>query len=190
MDSIYNTRKLVKGNKGLSKKQKDSICNEMKDYILDRNYGYIKTRLIKDVVYERDKKKCLQMKTSIRIFGAYYNKNGAAFDKNRKEDVYIECLLMILSKIVSIFNDDVYVIYDVTYDELGKSDFDKRLKQTVMSRLPVIGNNIQPGKSNSTKEIQVADVLVGCMRRSLNNQDLENYNLIKDRTVLLEANLP
>lgn len=188
MDSIYRTRKFVKNKKGLTRKQINLICNEMKEYQLNRNYRDIKTHLIKSVLYGGDNKKCKQI-TSIKIFGAYYKKNGVLFNQNTKEDVYIECILSLLSNVVSTFNNDVYVVYDVTYDEFGKSDFDKRLKAAVTSKLSKI-ENIKPGKSNIIKEIQVADIFAGCIRRSLSNQDMENFTLIKDITTLSEVKLP
>ncbi|WP_153802156.1 hypothetical protein [Thermanaerosceptrum fracticalcis] len=71
----------------------------------------------------------------------------------------------------------------------GGTDFEGGVRQYICNRFPNI-KMIQPGKSNEVKELQAADVCIGCMRRSLNNEDMDNFSHLMQISIFAEVIMP
>lgn len=84
--------------------------------------------------------------------------------------------------------EGIELMYDITYDEFGEGDFENQLRHHIQSQFPSI-KVILPGKSNEVKELQAADVCIGCMRRSLNDEDIENFSHLKQISVFAQVEL-
>lgn len=195
LDGIYETRRYIKNKKGLSDRQKSRLLNELKDHILHSSFEEIKTNFIKNIVYEktREKKngKGLQVRDYVRSFCAFYRKKyGEYFNQERKEDVYIACLEKVIEALEPFVTsqEGIELVYDITYDEFGEGDFENQLRHHIQSQFPNI-KVILPGKSNEVKELQAADVCIGCMRRSLNDEDIENFSHLKQISVFAQVEL-
>ncbi len=198
LDGIFDTRRYVKSKKGLSEKQKSKILNELKDFVLNGSFEDIKAHFIRSIILRRiksrnkDKDGTWQKRECVRIFGIYYvKKDGEYFNQKRKEDVYKACIMKTL-EILEPFSGEmggIELVYDITYDQFGDSTFENLLKSEVKNRYPCV-SDIRPGKSNEVKELQAADVCIGCVRRSINNEDLENFAVLEESAIIKEVDLP
>ncbi|NPV26746.1 MAG: DUF3800 domain-containing protein [Firmicutes bacterium] len=196
LDGIYETRRYIRNKKGLSEKQKSMLLNELKDYVLHSSYEEIKANFIKNIVYETPKKNSkgaeLKIRDYLRAICVYYRKQcGEYFNQNRKEEVYIACLEKVIEVLepFAASQDGIGLVYDIIYDEFGGADFERELRQHLQTRFPNI-KIIVPGKSNEVKELQAADVCIGCMRRSLSNEDMDNFSKLKQFSLFAEVKVP
>jgi hypothetical protein len=196
IDGIYETRRYIKNKKGLSQKQKSRLLNELKEYILHTSFEGIKEIFIKNIVYEKARKSSkdneMRVKDSVKSLCAFYRKQyGEYFNQERKEEVYTACLEKIIEALEPFASsqDGIGLVYDVTYDEFGGTEFEKGLNQYLQNRFPSI-KTIVPGKSNEVKELQAADLCIGCMRRSLNNEDMDNFSHLKHISLFSEVKVP
>lgn len=176
------------------------LLNELKDYVLHSSYEEIKANFIMNIVYETPKKNSkgaeLKIRDYLRAICVYYRKQcGEYFNQNRKEEVYIACLEKVIEVLEPFAASQdgiglVYdIIYDIIYDEFGGADFERELRQHLQTRFPNI-KIIVPGKSNEVKELQAADVCIGCMRRSLSNEDMDNFSKLKQISLFAEVKVP
>lgn len=193
-DAIYDTRRTVKSKKGLSQHLKESILCEMKDHVLNGPFASIKADFIRNLSFKRIKSKnkqkngALIKRDTIQFYAAIYTKDTSSFKQYTKEDVYINAVLAILEHLVNHNQtNQVQILYDMVYDEFGKNDFDKRLKTAIEQNFNCV-KTITPGKSNEIKELQAADICIGCIRRSHLGEDLDNFSIIQDRTTIIHIN--
>lgn len=196
-DGIFDTRRYVKNKKGLSEKQKSKILNELKDFVLNGSFEDIKAHFIRSITLEKiksrnkDKDGTWQRRECIRVFGIYYTKkDGEYFNQKRKEDVYKACIMKAL-EILEPFCEEmggIELVYDITYDQFGDSTFGDHLKNEAKNRYPCV-SDIRPGKSNEIKELQAADICIGCVRRSFNKEDLENFSVLQESAIIAEVDI-
>lgn len=190
LDSIYDTRKYIKKAKGIPEKQKQKILNELKDHYFTKNLLHIKTHLLKNLVHNKDKKNgsySEKIKENIKFICAYYKKKkNEDFNQQRKEEIYLKCFLKVLEEANNI-QKEMVVIYDnlgysITYDEIGsdKQMFHEKINTTIREKCSNIVE-IGAGKSYAIKQLQAADICIGCLRRHLNNEELDdgNFQIIK-----------
>jgi hypothetical protein len=189
LDAIFDTRRFIKSKKGLSDKTKQKLLNELKDYYLNSSFEDIKTEFLKNILYAKIKSKnkaksnTVTFKNNIKIICAYYQKIDLEyFNQQRKEDVYIKCVLEILNQVNGL-DAEVQLIYDMVYDELGDKSFRKKLEDRIKEQHSNV-NLIRAGKSNEIKELQAADICIGCVRRNLNGENLDNYSIIAPSVIL------
>lgn len=198
LDGIFETRRYIKSKKGLSQKQKSQLLNELKDFVLNGSFEDIKSHFIRNIVFEKVKSTSKEKNGNWyrreynKIFCLYYRKKqGEYFNQKRKEDVYKSCVMKVLEVLEPFGRDlgSVKLIYDITYDQFGEGSFGDQLKAAVKERVSYV-TDIRPGKSNEVKELQAADVCIGCMRRSFHKEDLDNFEVLKDSTIMIEVDLP
>lgn len=190
-NAIYKTRKYVKSKKRLSKRLKEKILNEMKYYFLE-NEGFhdIKTELIQNIIYKNAKKHEQSNSYETRFISCFYVKRDyECFNQHRKQKVYLACLLKILNVIDNIDNNETKQEYHLIYDEIGSKQFQEEIKQAVKEKYGQ-AITIGPGKSNEIKELQVADICAGCFRRKVSGEDADEFELLKDYTIIVRTELP
>ncbi|MDQ2085170.1 DUF3800 domain-containing protein [Herbivorax sp. ANBcel31] len=190
LDGIYRTRKYVKNKKGLTKSIRQKILNEMKDHFLQGICEDIRFVFIKNILHKKKKnKKHLAERESVRVFCAYYDKKfGEYFNQERKEKIYIKCIMAVLERLIDYkIDSEIELIYDIVYDEFGSNDFEKELNNIIRNKYINV-KSISPGKSQEIKELQAADICIGCARRIINEENSEGFELIKEITNFIKVN--
>lgn len=179
LSSIYRTRKYIKSKKGIPNRIKQKLLNELKEHFLHRRYNDIKKEFIKNLLCEN--------KDTINFFGAYYAKRKYEhFDQERKEKVYEACIIEILNTLINpvTIQEEIDNNFSITYDQFGGYKLNIALQEMVQKQYKNICI-FKAGDSQVTKELQVADIIVGCLRRALGNEDLESFELIQDHCILI-----
>lgn len=185
LDAIHETRRFIKSKKGLVQRHREQILNEIKDYYLVR-WGYedIKVKFLENIRFKKIKTKNKKKSTShvrsniIVAYMKFENEEKKHLSQVEKEEIYYQMLCSLLSD-PKFANEKIEIIYD----EYGNAEFRDRL-----TNLPNHFKNliqISPGKSNIIKELQAADVCVGCIRRSLSGENLEIFTIIEEITYII-----
>ena len=158
---VYNQFKKQINRIPLTRRQKEKICFEFKSTLLENSYPQIKRKLLYklnalncDIVYD-------------------YRKMVTGFNQETKRKFYLDCL----TNIVNNINDEMII---VTIDELGS----ERFENLVFSEISKIKNVKSIIKNNSfnNKGLQIADNIVGVIRKHLSNIDKDNfYSIIANK---------
>jgi hypothetical protein len=155
-----NIHKFIKNQK-MSNKQKAVLLLELKDYDLHRGYKRIKKKILHELGNQ-----------DVYIYYSTYQKLKH-FDQSKKERVYIKLLKDIVERVQNPIN--------VIYDEFNL----KRFHINIEYEISLLDNVVKIRSGNSQKEklLQFADIICGTIRRFLQDDDREMYELIKDKII-------
>lgn len=151
--------KIIK-RQNYSLKTKAMLLTELKDYQINKSYRRLKKIVLKELYG-----------SSIYYCSIYIKKNN--FKQVDKEKKYIKLLKNISSGIESNIN--------IVYDEFRL----RRFHNNIEVELSKLGNvvSIISGNSQSNKSLQFADIICGTIRRFYQEQDVEMFDLIKDKVI-------
>ena len=103
----------------------------MKEHDLNNSFNDIKRNLLENITYEKTNNKGFVQK-DISYFCAYYTKKAEEhFNQERKEEIYKISLVKSLKVIAQDTDEELSLIYDLIYDEFGRNNFEKDLRDLI-----------------------------------------------------------
>lgn len=166
-DVIWRTRKkFVKKNKSLKRHQLADL-NEFHEHILHDKYPDIKRFIFQNLVESTSSRNHCN---SLEIY-AVYSKKTVRFNRdNEYRRLSLELLKVCNLKDCS----------NIMFDNYGNRRFQDSIYSYLKLKLSLAENiHLSHQDSQKCKPIQAADCIAGCLRRSLRQDDLENFYLIQ-----------
>ena len=171
-DIIWTTRKKFVRNRPLKKHQLADL-NEFHEHILHNKYPEIKQFILQNLVkYPSSRSHC----NPPEIY-AVYSKNSVGLNLDHE----YRRLSLELLRICNLED-----CLNVAFDNYGNRKFQESLYSYLRFKLGISENiGFSHQDSQKCKPIQAADCVAGCLRRSLQQDDLKNYNLLKSLIIHL-----
>jgi len=166
-DIIWSARKkFVRKNKSLKRHQLADL-NEFHEHILHDKYPEIKRFIFRNLV---ESTSSINHCNSLEIY-AVFSKKPVGF----KRDNEYRRLSLELLKVCNL--DDCS---NIMFDNYGNQKFQESIYSYLRLKLGLAENiHFSHQDSQKCKPIQAADCVAGCLRRSLRQDDFENFNLLQ-----------
>ena len=165
-DVIWDTRKKFVRNKPLKKHEKNDL-NEFHEHILHDKYPEIK-KFIFHCMISPEPSRNYAYRPEIH---AVYSKKSSAFNRDNE---YRRLSLELLK--ICVFEPNI----DISFDNYGNRKFQESIYSYLKAKLNLSPNvALSHQDSQKCKPIQVVDCIAGCLRRSLQQEDSDNFGLLE-----------
>lgn len=143
---------------------------EIKESKLFRQFPEIKESIIHDLVFRNQGKK-VSYRPDIEVIGVFHNREKSLIEEHA---IYTQLAIALLSSAKLPENE----IVDVMFDQYGDYLFKERLYALIRNEIPDLQLHLHHEDSSQYWQLQVADLVVGTLRRKLWSEDVINNKVI------------